>query len=283
MNERLQNIFLLCSLILGTILAANSVVKESKFIQEDWIAIVGDMEISRDKYLTQLEGLSRDKKNLLTQKDKDFVLERMIEEELLILRAKELGLLRNNQIVRGSIIQQMIKLIISQNYLEPVDEEQLKYFYKENLGFFALATRLRVQQIYFSNIKGSSKDRAYEVFDQLNAGRDFSDILILGDKSALEIPNSLMNLSKIREYIGPTLMNISKSLEPGEFSKPIKVSGGHKIIMLLEKELSKPEDFQEIKDKVLKEYQRRKDDQSLRLYLEDLKGWYEIKRSQEDT
>ena len=55
----------------------------------------------------------------------------MIEEELLIIRAKELGLFENNQIVRGSIIQQMIKLIISENYLESVEEETLRKFYEQ--------------------------------------------------------------------------------------------------------------------------------------------------------
>ena len=91
----------------------------------------------------------------------------------------------------------------------------------------------------------------------------------------------MMNLSKVREYIGPTLMNVAKSLEPGEFSPPTKVAGGYKIIFLFDKELSEPERFDSIKPKVLREYQRRQDDKSLRDYLEDLKAWYEIKRIKE--
>lgn len=281
MNEKWQNFLLLLGLFIGVVLAANSIVRESNLTDKDWVAVIGDVQISKEKYYFQLEGLARDKRNAITRKDKDYVLERMIEEELLIIRAKELGLLENNQIVRGSIIQQMIKLIISENYLESVEEEKLKKFYKDNIGFFSSASRLRLQQIYFSDSSGNSRQRSEEAFKDLKEGSTFEQISQHADQSVLSIPNTMMNLSKVREYIGPTLMNVAKSLEPGEFSPPTKVAGGYKIIFLFDKELSEPERFDSIKPKVLREYQRRQDDKSLRDYLEDLKGWYEIKRIKE--
>lgn len=281
MNEKWQNSLLLLGLFIGVVLAANSIVRESNLIDKDWVAVIGDVQISKEKYYSQLEGLARDKRNAITRKDKDYVLERMIEEELLIIRAKELGLLENNQIVRGSIIQQMIKLIISENYLESVEEEKLKKFYKDNIGFFSSASRLRLQQIYFSDSSGNSRQRSEEAFKDLKEGSTLEEISQHADQSVLSIPNTMMNLSKVREYIGPTLMNVAKSLEPGEFSPPTKVAGGYKIIFLFDKELSEPERFDSIKPKVLREYQRRQDDKSLRDYLEDLKGWYEIKRIKE--
>ena len=281
MNERLQNILLIFGLIIGVFLAANSIVQESNLIEDDWVANVGGVQISKEKYYSQLEGLARDKKNPITERDKNYVLERMIEEELLIIRAKELGLFENNQIVRGSIIQQMIKLIISENYLESVEEETLRKFYEQNIGFFSSASRLRLQQIYFSNLSGDSKERSEEAFEYLKEGASYDEVSQMADQSALTIPNSMMNLSKVREYIGPTLMNLARRLEPGEFSVPMEVAGGHKIIYLFDKELSEPEEFDSIQPKILKEYQRRRDDNSLREYLEDLKGWYEIKRIKE--
>ena len=281
MNERLQNTLLIFGLIIGVFLAANSIVQESNLIEDDWVANVGGVQISKEKYYSQLEGLARDKKNPITERDKNYVLERMIEEELLIIRAKELGLFENNQIVRGSIIQQMIKLIISENYLESVEEETLRKFYEQNIGFFSSASRLRLQQIYFSNLSGDSKERSDEAFEYLKEGASYDEVSKIADQSALTIPNSMMNLSKVREYIGPTLMNLARRLEPGEFSVPMEVAGGHKIIYLFDKELSEPEEFDSIQQKILKEYQRRRDDNSLREYLEDLKGWYEIKRIKE--
>ena len=99
MNEKWQNFLLLLGLFIGVVLAANSIVRESNLTDKDWVAVIGDVQISKEKYYSQLEGLARDKRNAITRKDKDYVLERMIEEELLIIRAKELGLLENKPYV----------------------------------------------------------------------------------------------------------------------------------------------------------------------------------------
>ena len=74
----------------------------------DWAAKIEDRSIPMEKYLTQLDGLATDKRSPITQTDKEYVLERMIEEELLIKRAIDLGMLDNNPIARGTIVQQMV-------------------------------------------------------------------------------------------------------------------------------------------------------------------------------
>lgn len=88
-----------------------------------------------------------------------------------------------------------------------------------------------------------------------------------------------MTLSKVREYIGPSLMNQARNLEAGSFTEPSKVSGGYKIIFLIEKELANPPQFSLIRDNVLAEYRKRRDDNSLREYLDNLKNWYDISRN----
>jgi parvulin-like peptidyl-prolyl isomerase len=74
-------------------------------------------------------------------------------------------------------------------------------------------------------------------------------------------------------------MNIAKTLEINGFTDPVEVSGGFKIIYLLDKELAKSPDFNEIKSSISSEYLKRRDDQSLRSYLENLKNWYDISRN----
>tara|TARA_B100000809_G_scaffold229182_1_gene242675 strand:+ start:38 stop:265 length:228 start_codon:yes stop_codon:yes gene_type:complete len=72
---------------------------------------------------------------------------------------------------------------------------------------------------------------------------------------------------------------MAEKLEPGEFTLPKRVSGGYKIIYLVNKENSSPPDFVDIKNQVISEFKKRRDDQSLRSYLEDLKSWYDISRN----
>ena len=280
-KNRFYSFVLFAGILLGALMAAYSVIEKSNISDYKWAAKIEDTFIPMEKYLTQLDGLSKDKRSPLTQKDKEYVLERMIEEELLIKRAIDLGMLNDNPMARGTIVQQMIKTIIAENARYEISDSELESFFQENSGFFTKSSRLRIQQIYFSNeqLKDDSLVVAKKAYDLLKRGDDFESVSKLGSPSALQIPNSLMTLSKVREYIGPSLMNLAKELEINSFTTPIEVSGGYKIIYLIDKELASPPQFNDIKASVSSEFLKRKDDQSLRSYLENLKNWYDVSRN----
>ena len=275
---------LFIGLTLGALMAGFSVIQKSNIVNYQWAAKIEDTSIPMEKYLVQLEGLAKDKRSPMTQSDKEYVLERMIEEELLIKRALDLGMLDNNPMARGTIVQQMIKTIISENQRYEVTEEELEEFFLQNTGFFTKSSRLRIRQIYFSeeDFKELTFEESYKAYDLLLEGKSFDEVSKFGSISALKIPNSLMTLSKVREYVGPSIMNIASSLAPGSFTQPIKVSGGYKIIYLLEKELADKPTFNRIKDSVLAEFLKRRDDNSLREYLDNLKKWYDVSRNLPD-
>jgi len=281
-KENYLNTILVLGILLGIFLASASLIKRVNFeITEDWVANIEGVKITREKYLLQLEGLRTDKRSPLSKEDRQYVLERMIEEELLIKRALDMGMLRTNPMARGTVVQQMINQIISENDMVDISEEELKEFLKQNVGFFTNADRLRVKQIYFSDSEDkdvTSLQKAKQTFDMLISGSTFEEVASNGTQTALQIPDTLMTLSKVREYLGPSLMLIAEKLEPGEFTLPKRVSGGYKIIYLVNKENSSPPEFLAIKNQVISEFRKRRDDQSLRNYLEDLKNWYDISR-----
>ena len=275
---------LFIGLTIGALMAGFSVIQKSNIVNYQWAAKIEDTSIPMEKYLVQLEGLAKDKRSPITQSDKEYVLERMIEEELLIKRALDLGMLDNNPMARGTIVQQMIKTIISENQRYEVTEEELKGFFEQNTGFFTKSSRLRIRQIYFSeeDFKELTFEESYKAYDLLLEGKSFDEVSKFGSISALKIPNSLMTLTKVREYVGPSIMNIANSLVPGSFTQPIKVSGGYKIIYLLEKESADKPAFKLIRDSVLAEFLKRRDDNSLRQYLDNLKKWYDVSRNLPD-
>ena len=120
------------------------------------------------------------------------------------------------------------------SYVAAYTKKELNEFFEENIGFFTKSSRLRIQQLYFSDegTENSSFEDANRAYDLLISGSSFVEVYNLGSDSAIKIPNSLMTLSKVREYIGPSLMNLARNLQPGTFSQPIKVHRGHKIIFL---------------------------------------------------
>ena len=271
-------------LIIGILLAALAIVEKNNITDQNWAAKIEDQLIPYERYQMQLEGLAKDKRSPLTNRDKEYVLERMIEEELLIKRAIDLGMLENNPMARGTIVQQMIKNIVTEgSRIEPQENELIEFF-QENIGFFTKANRLRVRQIYFSKDDFGDEvvEKATDAFIRLNKGENFEEVALSGSKSALKIPDTLMNLSKVREYIGPSLMREAQLLKPGYSSAPNKVSGGYKIIYLVDREDATQPEYSNIRSTVLSEFLKRRDDQSLRKYLDNLKNWYDVTRNIKD-
>ena len=268
-------------LIIGVLLASFAIVERNNITDQNWAAKIEDQLIPYERYQMQLEGLAKDKRSPLTNRDKEYVLERMIEEELLIKRAIDLGMLENNPMARGTIVQQMIKNIVTEGSRTEPQENELIEFFQENIGFFTKANRLRVRQIYFSKDDFGDEvvEKAKDAFIRLNKGENFEKVALSGSKSALKIPDTLMNLSKVREYIGPSLMREAQLLKPGYSSAPNKVSGGYKIIYLVDREDATQPEYSNIRSTVLSEFLKRRDDQSLRKYLDNLKNWYDVTRN----
>ena len=268
-------------LIIGILLAALAIVEKNNITDQNWAAKIEDQLIPYERYQMQLEGLAKDKRSPLTEQDKEYVLERMIEEELLIKRAIDLGMLENNPMARGTIVQQMIKNIVTEGSRTEPQENELIDFFQGNIGFFTKANRLRVRQIYFSKDDFGDEvvEKAKDAFVRLNKGENFEEVALSGSKSALKIPDTLMNLSKVREYIGPSLMREAQLLKPGYSSAPKKVSGGYKIIYLVDREDAAQPEYSNIRSTVLSEFLKRRDDQSLRKYLDNLKNWYDVTRN----
>ena len=282
-NERIINIFLLFGLVLGIGLASISLVKETNFeLEEEWIAKIENTKISKARFNLQIQAFASDKRSPLSQEDRDFVLERMIEEELLIQRAKDLGLLSTNTMVRGTIVQQMINSIISGNNIVDIKENDLRNFYNDNKSFFTSADRLRVRQLYFSDSdKNKASEKAEEVFLYLLEGGDFTSASKMSDSSAMRIPDTLITLGKLREYLGPSLTKVAQNMKPGEFTEPKRVINGYKILFLIDRVDAPIPEFSSIKDQVRSEFMKRRDDLALRNYLDDLKNWYEVTRNSE--
>ena len=282
MSNLLKHQYILgLGLVIGIFLASLTIVEKNNISDQNWAAKIEDRLIPYERYEMQLEGLANDKRSPLTKKDKEYVLERMIEEELLIKRAIDLGMLENNPMARGTIVQQMIKNIIAEGSRIEPEEIELIEFFEKNIGFFTKANRLRVRQIYFSKVDFGDKvlEEARNAFTRLLEGETFDQVALSGSNSALKVPDTLMNLSKVREYIGPSLMREAQLLKPGQFSEPMKVSGGYKIIYLVDREDAPKPEYSNIRSSVLSEFSKRRDDQSLRTYLDNLKKWYDVSRN----
>jgi hypothetical protein len=94
-------------------------------------------------------------------------LDDMIDEELLIQRASELGILRRDSNVRVAIIQAMEKSILNEEHGRSVGQEQIEAFYRDNTALFAEPRTLQLEEIVLKDAKQLSAlitalDKGYE-------------------------------------------------------------------------------------------------------------------------
>ena len=138
------------------------------------VAMVNGVVINRADYLKHIEGLKTNKQSALTDDDREHVLERMIEEEVLVQRASEIGLLNSNRSVRGTIVRAMISAAISEDNARDVSESDLRDFYKDNINFFKTTSRLRLHRLMILDGK-SAAENAKKAVAFVKEGGDFKE------------------------------------------------------------------------------------------------------------
>ena len=110
------NILFGFSIFLGLCLIAYELfyLEDNKniFFEKKAVAIVNDIDITEDQFLKYAINLGADIEEEEDQEILELILERMIEEELLVQRGLELDLHTKDIQVRRELIQQVINFII---------------------------------------------------------------------------------------------------------------------------------------------------------------------------
>ena len=255
------------------------------------VATVNGESISEEQFLKYAINLGA---NLDSEEDiniLELLLERMIEEELLVQRGIELSLHKNDIEVRKTIIQQVIAFIIQVEDTQPDEEELINYFQK-NINKYKPTELIHVNSIFVeSNNEGSillgseydfksQKDLFDKIYSQLNF-KSFSEVKNeFNQPQIVELPNKTINLKDCRLYLNNKVCNEIILLENEEISQPIFYQNGYFIFQMIEKKRAEIDDnfFEKVRDKVLFDYLNQKDDQKLIDYIKYLKNNADIKK-----
>ncbi len=115
-KNRMRTVLLTIGAMTGLVLAASGLVDSWSLspdtLPDDVIAKVGDHHIPLERYIQLLNDLSADSKTPINAEDRQFVLDRLIDEELLIMRGIELGLSERAPEIRKAIAAAGFKIII---------------------------------------------------------------------------------------------------------------------------------------------------------------------------
>jgi parvulin-like peptidyl-prolyl isomerase len=240
------------------------------------VARVNDTFIREEDYARALSAFASDRRSPVEEVDRRHVLDRLIDEELLVQRGLDLGLAKRDRRVRADVVAAMLDAITSEAKTTEPGDEEVAAFYESERDYFARPGRVHARRILVqassTRPDAEARRRAVEAAKRLRAGEDFALVRSqLGDPEVATLPDTALPAVKLREYVGPTATRALLAAAPGEVSEPIRSAGGYQVLQLVDRTGSEVPPLAEIEAEVRAELRRRAADQALRTYLEDLR------------
>lgn len=286
---RRARVLLALGAILGLVCAAGSLIAPrgpgKSELPPGALATVNGETIRLEEYERALAALAADRRNVVGDAERLRVLDRLIEEELLIQRAIELGFVRRDQRVRAGLVSSVIQAVVSEAAATEPKQEEVEAFYRQNRDYFTQPGRLRLRQILVRIGGARAPDQALvlarEVAERLRAGEPFLAVKReLGDREVASLPDGFLPPKKLREYLGPAAARAALALEPGAVSDPVRTAAGMRVLQVLEREPERTPPLEEIEADVRAQLRRRAGDRALRDYLDELRKRAEIRIAQ---
>jgi len=207
---------------------------------------------------------------------KQRTLDRLIEEELLVQRAIELGLPDRDPQLRTQLSARVLEMVaMAQDEDDAPDEKTLRAFYDAEPGRFRVSGRFRVDVIFFAVPAGASADeesrvkqRAFDVHGRLAGNEKFDDVRASGDPLLVFPPDAPLPVAKLQDYLGATATRAVIELEEGKTTEPIRGSDGYRILRLVQRVEGETPAFEAARKDVENAYRKQQEDVRLRRFLE---------------
>ena len=202
----------------------------------DAVAWVNDRPISRASYENALQAVAGDRKDgTLRPDDRERVLQRLIDQELLIDRAIELGLHERDPQIRNQLATAMIDFLVrrAEDDASAADEVELRAFYEEQQFRFERSPQYRVA------VEGG----------------------------AVPLPDGLLLAKEIEQRLGPSAARKVTELEAGQ-SAVIGEGERQYTVRLLERRDGVLVPFDEARDAVEAAYLRDRSETAVREFLD---------------
>lgn len=243
-------------------------------LASDPAAIVNGVPIPREALTRAALALESDSRAPVTPQREADVLERLIEEELLVQHGVDLGLAETDFAARRALVQSVLALAVAERAGSEPSEGELRRFYRDNAGFFAPAPRFSASIVFLRS--GSSNERLSQARSALSRGDAARG---LGDAMAVELPRAALSEAEWRRLIGADAARVAAALSPGEVSAPIAVGGGIMLVRVDGFAAAPAPSYDQMSEQVRAEWDRRDDEAAARAYLDRLKRRARIERN----
>lgn len=264
--------FLGAGAALGAALAAVGLaggVRPAPRVPADAVATVNGVPIARATYAAALAAVAGDRKDgALDPEVRQRVLDRLIEEELLVQRGLALGLARLDPRVRADLVAAVLGQVTADAALvAPPALTELAALRDAEPERFRRAPRTVVTTAWFAGADGEARAAAARaaLVDDASWTRLRAD----GDRPTVVVPTGAVPAGALVDVVGPTATRAALTLPVGTISPPIVTSGGAWLLRVEARDDGGVAALAEARPAVEAEWRKRLGDQRLRELLDD--------------
>lgn len=286
LSDRRARVLLLAGVLAGVALAAAGVVRSGAppAPPADAVALVNGQPITRDA-LRQLEAEARAGRQgrPLDTEERRHLLERAVDEELLLERGLALGLARLEPSARRAIVNAVVTSIATEAATREPDEAELRSFFAAAPERFAPPGRLRLAVGFVAAGPGGHPEaeawrRANELAARLRGGGSLAEASAgLGNPLPVPLPEGPLSLDRIAEALGPAAARAVEPLGPGEVAPPVRGAAGYLVLRLDERLAPHAPAFEEVRDRVRAAYLQGAGERAVARYVKRLRADAEVR------
>jgi hypothetical protein len=206
------------------------------------------------------------------------LLQRLVDEELLLQHGIDLGLARHEPTARRVIVQSVIASVTGSAESEEPDVETLRDYHERNADRFVRPGRVVVDAWLSPVGRGDQADdagaraRAAAAVARLRAGA-------LPEDDGLErppLPGGPLPLETVRRYLGPTAALRARELAPGQVADPFRAAAGYVVLRVRDRTPDRVPAFETVREQVRAEWLRDQGEEALATFLERLRRSSEV-------
>ena len=194
------------------------------------------------------------------------LLQRLIDDELILQRAEELGILQADPGIRKLLARSAIDTVVRESQALLIKEPELIAFYNDHQAVFQQPQRITLQAAQFDDLGMANISR-----NAVLLGDSLKKTVSLGGGKILPIPVSPLPKHMLIRYLGISLTDLALGLSATQISQPIVQGDNIYLLQVIENQPATLMPFEQVRETVMTELISRQRRDSLTTTLEELK------------
>ena len=200
------------------------------------------------------------------------LLRRAIDEEILVVEARALGLDIGDPIVRGRLVQKMAHLARGAAPPEPPNEDALQRWFKEHADRYTRPTLLDFEHVFFNGDRPDATDQRNRALDELQLGANPRE---MGDPFTHGQHFRGRTLPDVRTLWGADATELLAVAEKGKWI-PVKTPFGAHAVRVTSRVPGSPVALESVRERVVRDWETEQTRQREARAIEALRADYPI-------